>query len=41
MQFGTRFREMDALSGRGQTTQGVWAAKSHTAKIPTLSESPC
>jgi hypothetical protein len=25
--FGTRFVEMDALSGRGQTTQGVWAAR--------------
>jgi protein SEY1 len=25
--FGTRFVEMDALSGRGQTTQGVWAAQ--------------
>ena len=25
--FGTKFVEMDALSGRGQTTQGVWAAR--------------
>ena len=28
MQFGTAFLEMDALSGRQQTTQGIWLARS-------------
>lgn len=27
LQFGTTFVEMDALSGRHQTTRGVWLAK--------------
>lgn len=31
VQFGTKFQEMDALSGRQQTTQGIWL--SHSPKI--------
>ena len=31
LQFGTKFQEMDALSGRQQTTQGIWMA--HSPKI--------
>lgn len=27
LQFGTRFEEMDALSGRHQTTRGIWLAR--------------
>jgi hypothetical protein len=27
MQFGTAFQEMDAMTGRQQTTKGVWLAK--------------
>lgn len=27
-QFGTKFTEMDALSGRHQTTRGIWLARS-------------
>jgi hypothetical protein len=27
-QFGTSFQEMDAMTGRQQTTKGVWMAKS-------------
>lgn len=27
LQFGTRFTEMDAVSGRRQTTRGIWMAK--------------
>jgi hypothetical protein len=27
LQFGTNFQEMDALTGRQQTTKGVWLAK--------------
>ena len=26
MQFGTTFEEMDAISGRRQTTKGIWMA---------------
>lgn len=36
-QFGTRFEEMDALSGRTQTTHGIWLAQStKVAAPPTL-----
>ena len=31
-QFGTRFEEMDALSGRSQTTRGIWLAKATKAR---------
>lgn len=37
VQFGTRFDEMDALSGRQQTTHGIWLAKSpKVGDPPTL-----
>lgn len=32
LQFGTTFEEMDAVSGRSQTTKGIWLANSE--KIP-------
>lgn len=28
LQFGTSFQEMDAMTGRHQTTKGVWLARS-------------
>ena len=34
MQFGTRFQEMDALSGRSQTTQGIWIAQAPKIEHP-------
>eukprot|EP00887_Chlorella_sp_A99_P002604 scaffold6.g2604.t1 len=33
--FGTRFEEMDALSGRRQTTHGIWLARSPKVEEPT------
>ena len=33
--FGTSFREMDASSGRSQTTQGIWLAVSPKLKEDT------
>ncbi|KAL4442065.1 hypothetical protein ABPG77_011326 [Micractinium sp. CCAP 211/92] len=33
--FGTRFEEMDALSGRHQTTRGIWLARSAKVAAPT------
>ncbi|KAL4858391.1 Protein ROOT HAIR DEFECTIVE 3 [Chlorella vulgaris] len=33
--FGTRFEEMDALSGRNQTTHGIWLARSTKVAAPT------
>lgn len=35
MQFGTSFEEMDAISGRVQTTKGIWIAKSLKLLEPT------
>ncbi len=35
LQFGTRFEEMDALSGRHQTTHGIWLARSTKVAAPT------
>ncbi|KAK9824432.1 hypothetical protein WJX72_010204 [[Myrmecia] bisecta] len=32
--FGTKFEEMDALSGRNQTTKGIWLAKSDKIDHP-------
>ena len=34
MQFGTAFQEMDALSGRSQTTQGIWLARAPKIEEP-------
>ncbi|KAH7436829.1 hypothetical protein KP509_05G037600 [Ceratopteris richardii] len=34
--FGTNFREMDALKGRSQTTQGIWLAKAKSIRPLTL-----
>ena len=34
MQFGTGFSEMDALSGRQQTTRGIWMAQSPKVQSP-------
>ena len=37
VQFGTKFEEMDAFKGRGQTTKGIWLARStRIANPPTL-----
>ena len=33
-QFGTRFEEMDAISGRTQTTKGIWLANSKKLSQP-------
>lgn len=33
--FGTRFEEMDALSGRHQTTRGIWLARATKVAAPT------
>ena len=33
-QFGTAFREMDALCGRQQTTQGIWLARAAKVEEP-------
>ena len=33
-QFGTAFQEMDALSGRQQTTQGIWLARAPKIEQP-------
>lgn len=33
--FGTRFEEMDALTGRHQTTRGIWLARSAKVAAPT------
>lgn len=35
MQFGTSFKEMNALSGRQQTTRGIWLARSPKIEEPT------
>jgi len=35
LQFGTRFQEMDALTGRQQTTRGIWLARSPKVAAPT------
>ena len=32
MQFGTSFEEMDALTGRSQTTRGIWLARAPKAR---------
>ncbi|KAI5079493.1 hypothetical protein GOP47_0004972 [Adiantum capillus-veneris] len=34
--FGTTFREMDALSGRSQTTQGIWLATANDIQPQTI-----
>ena len=34
MQFGTKFEEMDAISGRSQTTKGIWLANSKKLSQP-------
>ena len=37
LQFGTNFEEMDAFKGRGQTTKGIWLARStRISDPPTL-----
>lgn len=37
LQFGTDFKMMDAMAGRGQTTKGLWVCKSPKAtEITTL-----
>lgn len=33
-QFGTNFEEMDAFKGRGQTTKGIWLARSTKISSP-------
>ena len=35
VQFATSFEEMDAFSGRNQTTKGIWLAKSSKVASPT------
>ena len=35
VQFATSFEEMDAISGRNQTTKGIWLAKSSKVASPT------
>jgi hypothetical protein len=35
MQFGTNFEEMDAISGRSQTTKGIWLANSPKLSDPS------
>lgn len=34
VQFGTNFEEMDAFKGRGQTTKGIWLARSTKISSP-------
>ena len=34
LQFGTKFEEMDAISGRTQTTKGIWLANSKKLSQP-------
>jgi len=35
LQFGTTFEEMDAMSGRHQTTKGIWLAKGQKIEEPS------
>ena len=41
LQFGTKFTEMDALSGRHQTTRGIWLARSPKLQSQVTRRSSC